>query len=322
MSRRARSCPLAVALLLTALLSAACSGSGPGAAPRTVSGSTGTASTSASPSPTPSPAPPPPPELPRGGRTIFPANFVVMHYGTAGTGALGVLGEGTPEQAAVRLEAAAAPFGVASGRPVLPAFEFITTVASDKPDDDGDYSVAVDPSLVQKYYDVARANKMLFVMDFQPGRADFLDQVKRYESFLRQPDVGIALDPEWKLTPTQRPNRQVGTTTAAPVNAVSDYLARLVAENNLPEKLFIVHQFQKRQIPDRAAIVDRPGLATVLHVDGFGTQADKFATYAVLASTTGQFVNGFKLFLDEDTDLLTPAEVVAMRPMPELVSYQ
>lgn len=274
------------------------------------------------PSASPSPAAKPPAELPRGGRTIFPKHLVVMHYGTAGSGSLGVLGEGTPTQAAAGLEKVAKTWAPVSGRPVLPAFELITTVAQGSPGKDGDYSEPLADADVQRYLDAARKAKMLVVLDIQPGRAEFLAQVKKYEKFLLQPEVGIALDPEWKLTPTQRPLQQIGKSSAAKVNEVSAYLAKLVADNDLPEKIFIVHQFKANQFKDRPKIVDRPGLATVLHVDGFGTQGQKFDTYGVLASRNKQFVNGFKLFLDEDTDLLTPRETMAIRPRPELISYQ
>ena len=334
-----RSVPRArLALLLAGLTAAAalsaCSSDGEAAGPSASSGASSSDASSsgasasvpsgASASPTPSapPSPPPVPELPRGGTSLFPEHLVVMHYGTAGSGVLGVLGDGTPEQAADRLEKAAAPYAAASGRPVLPAFELITTVASSRPGRDGQYSTGLAPSEVQRYLDVARAHHMLLVLDFQPGRAEFLDQVRRYEQFLLQPDVGVALDPEWKLTPAQRPLKQVGTSTAAPINAVSSYLSGLVAAHRLPEKLFLVHQFQLRQLPDRAAIADAPGLATVLHVDGFGAQSDKLATYGALASRTPQFVNGFKLFYKADTGLMTPAQAMALTPRPELISYQ
>lgn len=329
---RALACRLLVPALL-GCLTAACGGgsdqaggTSPGAVASTAAGATtGTGATTGRtgpPSPSTGPTPPPVPELPRGGTTVFPDNLVVMYYGTAGSGALGVLGDGTPEQAADRLEKAAAPFAATSGRRVLPAFELITTVASSKPGKDGRYSTALAPSEVQRYLDVARAHKMLVVLDFQPGRAEFFDQVRQYEQFLVQPDVGVALDPEWKLTATQRPLKQIGTSAAAPINAVSAYLSQVVATHHLPEKIFMVHQFKSYQLPDRAAIVDAPGLATVLHVDGFGSQPDKLQTYSVLASRTPQFINGFKLFYKADTGLMTPAQAMALQPRPELISYQ
>jgi len=287
--------------------------------------STATSAPSGSPTaaPTASPTPAEPAaELPRGGTTIFPDFDVVMYYGTAGGGALGVLGETTPERAAERLETAAAPFEKASGRPVLPAFELITTVASSAAGKDGSYSSMLDGDSVQRYIDAARKKKMLVVLDFQPGRAEFLDQVKKYEKYLVQPEVGVALDPEWKLKADERPLQQIGISRAEPINAVSEYLAGLVAENDLPEKIFLVHQFKSYQLPDRKKIVDREGLATVLHIDGFGTPSEKFNTYDVLTKQSKQFVPGFKLFYDEDTDLLTPAEALKIKPRPQLFSYQ
>ena len=320
----------------------ACGSSGPTAAPRPEGGvsptagvttGAGTAGGSPTPSPSPSTSPSPSPspaplaQLPRGGRSIFPAHVVVMSYGTARTPVLGVLGEGTPDQAAKALQARAKPFQAASGRPVLPAFELITTIAQRSPGADGTYSGFVADADVQRYLDAARRSKTMLVLDFQPGRADVLAQVKRYERFLLQPEVGIALDPEWVLKPGQRPGRQIGTMDAATVNRVSAYLSELTTRNRLPEKLFIVHQFQKRMLPDRQKVLDRPGLALVVHVDGFGPQSQKKDTYDLLSSKDGKAPggrahNGFKLFLDEDTDLMTPAEAMALVPRPELLSYQ
>ena len=261
------------------------------------------------------------PQLPRGGRQVFPHHLVVMHYGTAGSGVLGVLGEGTPEQAAARVVTAAAPYAKASGRAVLPAFELITTIARRAPGPDGTYSTGIPHTDVERYLAAVRKAKGLLVLDFQPGRADLLDQVRRYERFLREPDVGVALDPEWKLTGSQRPGRQIGRLTAAEVNRVSAYLATLRRVNGLPEKLFVLHQFRPSMLPDRDRIARRNGLATVLHVDGFGGQGAKRSAYSLLQQPA-RFHMGFKLFLDEDTDLMTPVETMALRPRPELVSYQ
>lgn len=314
-----RRLPLA---LLVAALAACTSTSARSAAPRaTPSAATGTVV--AAPTPAPSPQ-----QLPRGGRAIFPRHVVVAYYGTAGSGALGVLGETGPEVAARRTLQAAIPFQPASGKPVLPAFELITTVAAAKAGPDGSYSTKLPLSEVMRYVEVARRNKMLVILDFQPGRAEFLDQVKEYEQALLQPEVGVALDPEWKLTADQRPLRQIGVSSALPINAVSSYLAGLTLRNRLPEKIFMIHQFKTYQLPDRDEIVDRPGLATVLHVDGFGSQYAKRHTYDLLASRTPQFVNAFKLFYDEDVDgrgrndLMTPAQAMALRPQPQLITYQ
>ena len=279
------------------------------------------------PSPSPSPTPPPVPYLPRGGHRIFPNHLVVMAYGTANTAVLGLLGEGPPKEAARRLEERSVAWAQASGRKVLPAFELITTVAQRSPGADGLYSTGLAPADVQRYVDAARAAKMLVVLDFQPGLANVLDQVKAYEQFLLQPEVGVAIDPEWVLKPGQKPGRQIGALDAATINEVSAYLSGLVQKHRLPEKIFLVHQFKTYMLPDREKIVDRFGLATVFHVDGFGARHSKRETYGLLSSKDGvipggRVVNGFKLFLDEDVNLMQPKDVMAIEPRPELVSYQ
>lgn len=310
------------ALLLLLALTAACTAT-PAAEPVAVQSPV---RASASPSPTPPPLPPVP-YLPRGGHRIFPDHMVVMAYGTANTGVLGILGETSPDEAARLLEQRAAPWGELSGRPVLPAFELITSVAQRAPGPDGRYSVGLPHADVQRYLEAARRAKMLLVLDFQPGLAKVLDQVKHYERFLLEPEVGIAIDPEWVLKPGQKPGRQIGSLDAATINEVSAYLSDLVSTHRLPEKIFLVHQFKKWMLPDREKIVDRFGLAMVFHVDGFGPRHSKAETYGLLSSKDGLMpgglvVNGYKLFIDEDVPLQDPAEVLAITPRPELVSYQ
>jgi hypothetical protein len=253
--------------------------------------------------------------------------MVVMAYGTADTPVLGVLGEAPPDEAARRLEEVSRGWAKASGRPVRPAFELITTVAQRAPGPDGRYSTGLTHEQVERYLAAARKAKMLLVLDFQPGLANVLDQVKHYERFLREPEVGVAIDPEWVLKPGQKPGRQIGSLDAASINAVSAYLSGLVTKHRLPEKVFLVHQFKTYMLPDRDKIVDRFGLATVFHVDGFGPRHAKRETYDLLASKDGVMPggrahNGFKLFYDEDVDLMDPATVMALTPRPELVSYQ
>ena len=248
---------------------------------------------------------------------------MIAHYGTATTAVLGVLGEGTPEQAGRNLLKAAEPYGKASGRRILPAFELIVSVAQRSPGDDGDYSAYLADAEIDRYLAEARRIKALVILDLQPGLADPLVQAEHFEKYLRQPDVGLALDPEWKLYGAQKPGRQIGYLDAASVNEVSAWLADLTRRHDLPEKLFVLHQFQKRMLPDRHVIATRPGLATVLHVDGFGGRGVKRDTYAALATTDGGALhNGYKLFIDEDIDMLSPVEAMAVRPRPELITYQ
>lgn len=312
--------PAAVLLATACLGLAACSNSGKDAAAREGAGGGGPAGASASGSPTSSPSAAPLAQLPVGGRTIFPKYRVVCYYGGSATPLLGVLGEGTPDQAAARLSKAAKPFATAS-RPVLPTFELITTVAQAHAGDDGDYSEDTAPADVQRYLDAVRKIKGLLVLDFQPGRSDFLSQVKRYEKFLEQPDVGVALDSEWHMGPGQVPGKVIGSASAAQINAVSAYVAGIVAAKNLPQKLFVIHQFTYAMVQDKPHVAPRAGLAVVFHIDGFGGRAAKLQKYAAL-HVAPPFYNGLKLFYDEDIKRFSPKEAIALTPAPDLFSYQ
>lgn len=258
-----------------------------------------------------------------GGQTLFPKYRMVAMYGTQRSATLGVLGEQAPEAAAKRLEKIVESW-LGDDRPVLPAFELITVLATADDGDEGNYNLAASDEFVQEYLDTARRHGFYLILDLQPGRSDFLTEAKRYEKFLRQPDVGLALDPEWRTPPPERPRGgHVGHVTADEVNAVSEWLAGIVEEERLPEKLLVVHQFQEQMIRNREQLVEPPGIALTIHMDGLGTRAQKLDTYSYVHAKP-PLNNGLKLFYDEDVDMYTPAEVLdgVFDPMPDLITYQ
>ncbi|WP_110238961.1 hypothetical protein [Nocardioides gilvus] len=259
--------------------------------------------------------------LPGGGTKVFGRKrFLVAYYGTAGTDALGVLGERPPDQMHRRLRRAARDFK-RRGEQILPVYELIVTVADATPGKDGDYNHDISRRAVRSYIKAAERNGALVVLDIQPGRDDFLTVAKRWEWALEHPLVGLALDPEWRMGPRQVPGRVIGSVRAREVNQVSAWLDRLTRRQDLPEKVFMLHSFRSSMIvrPDR--LVDRPELAEVLHIDGFGTPSQKLDTYRALARPR-QFRMGFKLFYDEDVPMMRPRAVRKIRPKVRFVSFQ
>jgi hypothetical protein len=268
-----------------------------------------------------------PPELPRGGRVLFPHNRVVAYYGAPQNEELGVLGIGTPEQAAKKLLARAPSYDRPS-RPVLPAFELIAVIAHSSPGKDGLYRERQTGAVIRRYLQTARRAKALLLLDIQPGHANFLDEARALEPYLRQPDVGLALDPEWSMPAGVVPGQAIGSTDAETVNQVAEYLARLVRTHDLPQKLLLVHQFTEAMVTEDEQIVAPPEIALVSNIDGFGTPELKVGVFKQLTTPliapgvdAGKHI-GVKLFFKEDERLLSPAAVLALRPQPEVVVYE
>jgi hypothetical protein len=259
-------------------------------------------------------------ELPRGGRSILPEFRVVAYYGAPQSRELGALGIGSPAGAARRLARQAESYG-RKHRPVLPALELITVIANADPGDDGMYRARQSDTVIRRYLRAARRAKALLLLDIQPGRSDFFTETTRLEKWLKEPDVSLALDPEWRVRDGEVPGQIIGHVDAREVNATSAWLAQLVAREKLPEKLFVVHQFTDDMVDERA-LKPRDGLATVLNVDGFGNQAVKKAKYRDFTRQAPDFNHGFKLFYEEDTDMMRPAEVMRLKPRPVLVVYE
>ncbi|HEX6390593.1 MAG TPA: hypothetical protein VFZ89_14135 [Solirubrobacteraceae bacterium] len=262
-----------------------------------------------------------PAALPGGGRRIFPDYRVVGFYGAPQDQQLGALGIGTPDEAAARLRRVARDYERAS-RPVLPAFELIATIAADAPGDDGLYRMHQSDEVIGRYLEAARRAKGLLLLDIQPGRGDFLSEAQRLERWLREPDVGLALDPEWHVGPGEIPGKVIGSVTAEQVNEVSAYVSAFVTDHDLPDKLFVVHQFTPDMIANKERIARRLGLAVTMNVDGFGDRSNQESKYDLFTSELTRFHNGFKLFYEEDTNLMTPRQVLALDPPPDLVVYE
>jgi hypothetical protein len=261
-----------------------------------------------------------PAELPLGGRRIFPNFRVVAFYGAPQSHALGALGIGSPDHAARRLAKQAEPYAKTT-RPVLLAFELLADVANHDPGRDGLYRTRQPPSVIRRYLAAARRAKALLLLDIQPGHADFLTETRHLDRWLREPDVGLALDPEWH-TPGAVPGTRIGSVQADDVNAVARHVAAIVRTNQLPEKLFVVHQFTPNMIAGKERVQQLPGLAMTMNVDGFGDRPNKIAKYHQFTHDGTHFHRGYKLFYEEDTNLMTPRSVLALQPRPDFVVYE
>jgi hypothetical protein len=260
-----------------------------------------------------------------GGYLAFPGHTMIALYGHPSTKALGVLGEQRVAATVRRAKVLAAKYRKIVKTPVVPTFEIIATVASAGAGKDKDYSAETKIRDLLPLINAAEKNGIYVILDLQPGRTHFLTQAKRYESLLKRPHVGLALDPEWRLRKHQKHLRQIGSVSVHEVNKVGAWLAALTRKNNLPQKVFVLHQFNIKMIKGRSKVVTtRPELATVIHVDGQGGQADKRGTWNYLRRNAPQGVFwGWKNFYDEDEPMLSIRQTwKRVKPHPQLISYQ
>lgn len=258
-----------------------------------------------------------------GGDQIFAHRYVAL-YGNPGGPSLGVLGEQGPAESVARVKNLAAEYQAHTDEKVIPAFEIITTVASSAPGPDGDYSDEATIESLRPLIDEARKNGVYVILDFQPGRSTFTEQVKQYEELLKEPHVGLGIDPEWRIYPGQVHLQQIGTVDASEINETLEYLAALTDKHRLPQKMVVLHQFTHSMITNRAALdTSHPELALTLHADGHGTPELKNSTYQELIRDLDPAIKpSWKNFYDEDTPTLTPAQTYALTPKPYVVTYQ
>lgn len=264
-------------------------------------------------------------QLPGGGQLVFDEHQFVALYGTPSTSVLGVLGEQDVAGSVQRARDVAAPYEALTDKTVVPMFEIIATVAAGQAGSDGNYSNELPVESLRPLIDAAADAGIYVVIDLQPGRSDFLTQAQHYQSLLELPNVGLALDPEWRLAPDEVHMRQIGSVSAAEINSVVTWLADLTNEQGLPQKMFVLHQFRLDMITDRDTLdLSRPELAMLIHVDGLGSQPAKQATWAALMRDAPDGLHwGWKNFYDEDLPMLTPEQTMRdVSPAPDLVTYQ
>ncbi|RSN16426.1 hypothetical protein DMC63_23085 [Streptomyces sp. WAC 05977] len=263
-------------------------------------------------------APAPPPADP------LAQNLLVGFCGAPGSKALGRMTDDLDAASrALRQQIGTFP----AIRPITPVVELIATTVHRSPGADGMYRSRCGDETVRAYLAAARALNGLLLLDIQPGRADFLPEVRAYEHWLKEPDVGVALDPEWAVEPGVVPGRKFGRTTGAELDEVARYLGGLAQTHRLPAKVMVYHQVAAKVVRDEQLLLAHAGVSPVKVVDGIGSAAAKKATWRTLMPTKPAHIRaGFKLFFEEDTrhgaPLMTPAEVLSLTPTPSYVLYE
>jgi hypothetical protein len=254
--------------------------------------------------------------------SLLQGHLLVTWYGNPHSGQMGVLGRATGDGRASELRRQAAAYAPLTPKRVLPAYHLVAVVAQPTPGRDGKWRRRESFDVIASLLAEARSHGFHLVLDVQPGAATVEDELEHLSRFLGEPDVHLALDPEFDMSEGQRPGRELGHMHASDINTAIDFLDKVVVARKLPPKVLIVHQFTLGMLPDKDKVRPRRGIDLVLNMDGFGSQSLKRSSYrAVMRQFAFPFA-GVKLFYRQDTNLFDAADVMRLTPVPSVVIYQ
>jgi hypothetical protein len=254
--------------------------------------------------------------------SVLDTHLLVSWYGNPWTGRMGILGRHQGQALADGLNRQASAYAAVTRKRVLPAYEMVAVVAQPLPGRDGRYRRRESRQVIDRMLQAARAAGFKLILDVQTGRSTVLSELAFLAPYLQEPDVYLALDPEFSMGADGIPGRRIGEMRAHEVNDAIAVLEYMQERYRLPPKVLIVHQFTTGMLPDKENIWTSSAVDIVLAVDGFGSPALKRNTYRAVLRQHALAFSGFKLFYIQDTDLLQPAQVLALTPPPAVVIYQ
>ena len=259
---------------------------------------------------------------------ILPFKRIVAFYGNLYSKRMGVLGEYPPEELWIKLKAEVKAWEKADpSTPVVPAIHYIAVVAQGSPLKDGKYRRRMPESQIDSALTIARMGNAIVFLDIQVALSNVKEEVPLLEKYLKMPHVHLAIDPEFSMKDGSRPGTKIGSYAADDINYCSEYLAKLVRENNLSPKILIVHRFTQRMVKNYRNIVLHPEVQLVMNMDGWGPPVLKNDTYRQYIYKEPVQFTGFKLFYKNDLKrpphrMLTPPELIKLKPQPIYIQYQ
>lgn len=256
-----------------------------------------------------------------GTRSLLRDHVLITWYGNPRTSRMGVLGEQAGAARASALRQQARAYEKVTAKPVIMAYHLVAVVAQCTAGGDGQWRRRETSDLIADLLTEARANGFRLILDIQPGRSTVASEMQALAPFLAEPDVDLALDPEFANSDCEIPGQHIGQLAASDVNGALDRLEATIQQHGLPPKILIVHQFRLDMLPDKTRIRHSALVDVVLDMDGFGSQSLKRASYRAVMRQPLAFA-GIKLFYKQDTQLFAPEQVMALQPVPSVIVYQ
>ena len=257
--------------------------------------------------------------------TLFEENTVVAYYGHPHSEIMGIVGRHSVEDLIPLLKETTETYSqVSEEKGAIPAIYLVYgTVQPGGEINPMSYDLAL------SYIEAAYQNGVLVYLDHQIGKHSPQFAINELVSFLRYPNVHLALDPEWR---TDRPMQEVGYLTGEEINDIQETMRSYMGErDNKGRRQFVFHQFIDSMIHNIEDVsVDDGPVIPVHNTSGWGSPDGKRATHDRNAGATNIPFKGFKLWyyysdrsgVHYDNPLMTPEEVMDLNPQPGLVIYQ
>jgi hypothetical protein len=260
---------------------------------------------------------------------ILPFKRIVAFYGNLNSKRMGILGQLPPTEMLAQLDDEVKKWETADPKtPVQPALHYIAVVAQGYSGKNGKYIARMPDKQIDSLLTIAAMRKnMIVFLDIQVALSNINDELPRLEKYLKMPNVHLGIDPEFSMKSGNKPGKSIGTYDATDINYCSDFLAKLVKDNHLPPKIFIVHRFTRKMITNSRDIKLHPEVQIVMNMDGWGPPELKKGTYRYFINQEPVQFTGFKLFYTNDLKkgpqrMLTPGELMKLKPLPSYIQYQ
>ena len=259
---------------------------------------------------------------------IFPFNRVVAFYGNFYSKKMGVLGEYPTDTMFAKLKDEIKKWQATDSTiPVIQALHYIAVTAQGYPGKGNKYRLRMPNKQIDSVIRMAARINALVFLDIQVGQSTVQEEVPLLETYLKMPQVHLGIDPEFSMKTGKKPGTVIGTMDADDINFTIKYLSDLVKNYQLPPKVLVVHRFTQAMIRNYKNIRPNSQVQVVIDMDGWGAESRKLTTYHDYIYKEPVQFTGFKLFYKNDfrepnSRMMTPAEVLKLKPRPVYIQYQ
>jgi glycosyltransferase involved in cell wall biosynthesis len=241
---------------------------------------------------------------------------LVAHYGSPAAVDLGILGFGPRQKAARRVlgHALRQPRGAAT-----PALYLLSVAATSTPGWNETFSSSLSPERVESYRAAAQSVGARLIIGIQASRQSFRDALAPFEEILREPGVGVGLQPAWSQ-PADDPDREVGR-APWPRADLEDAL-RWISDvtSAAPPTIVLIHSTPDVTWPGDWAPADLPGLDVIGLAERIGTLGEKKDAFDTMAARAP--AAGLQFDFRSDPEILEPAELRQLCPASRIVVYR